>query len=692
MSAGVQVAVHFWWTRLLQFAVPGINQRSPESPLRLPASISLGAGALFALTFVYFSLRARFTVPYVDDWSLLASLQQPNWLAALFEPHNEHIMAVPRLLIWTDFWIWGWPGYATYAAAMLSHAIVVAVFVWLSRSYPAHESRLLIGWVLVTTCTTYALQGAVFPAAVNFSLVLGFGALAIALVARSSIEPRSTRRPLLALIPALLAMLSVTNGLAVPLVLTGLSLSLRLPKAVTAAFSVLTLLGVAMRYWPAGVPDSALAASPSAVVAFTLAILAGPIAALSPRLAVVVGGTVAVLGVFGLWRFARAPAKRPIDALVAGSFAFVVISAAMTAIGRAQFDRSVAAESRYAELASLAWAGLPYYLLWPGFIGGTLARTVVVLLPAMAVVALPMQLFVGRVWAAKADHLRVAALTLTTHVRDADLMWQLHPLGDVAIDPALALLRQRDVAFLRFPERGNVIHDEGAPSCGVGTVEGFEAPVATDGLRIRARLADTGQALRIVDRESRAQGLAWPAPVVSDPRAGPNDFIWAEVDRLTGRVDPRGYWRGLTARGAGEPYRAQLVDDAGHVICTAPVSCCPPEPASESRGELVVRGSVPGGYVDGVDCNAIGGWAWDPVRPDAPIDVRVAASNGVERVIAADVPREDLRVAGLGNGAHGFSLPAAALQLGPGTWQIRVSVAATGVELYGSPKTATCPQ
>lgn len=667
--------------------MPPVPQR-----VRIAAAASLGAGLFFGITFVHFSLRARFTVPYADDWSLLSSRRQ-ELITALFQPHNEHIMTVPRLLVWADFWIWGWPGYASYAAALLSHAAVIAVFLGVSRSsgYTPLENRLLIGWVLVTTCTTYALQGAVFPAAVNFPLVLGFGAVAMALVSCSPFTTSSTWWALAALPPALLAMFSVSNGLAVPIVLAGLSICLRRPRVVTAAFIGLVVLGAGTRYLLAGVPPSAFAGSFTAVAAFALSVLAGPLGSLSPRLAASVGAVIAVCGVLAGWRLLRSSSKTPIEALVAGSFAFAGVSAAMTAIGRAQFDPSVAAESRYWELASIAWACLPYLLIRPGSMAGRVVPTVAVVMPTLALVALPAQVFVGRVWATKADHLRIAGLTLTTEVRDDEWIWTLHPLGDTAIGPALPLLRDRDVAFLRFPERGETVPGEAAPSCEGEPVRAFESS-ATDGLRIQAWIDQHGRAIRIVDRESRARGLAWPAPPVSDPRATANDLVWAQVDILAGRVSPKGHWLGLSARGAGEPYTAQLLGEAGQVICMASVTCCSAPPAAGTRRELVIRGSVAGGYLDGADCSAVAGWAWDPRRPHSPIDVRISASNGNERVVSADVPRDDLAAAGIGGGAHGFHLPTESLRLESGEWQVSVVVAATGVELFGSPKTVICAQ
>ena len=92
----------------------------------MAAATSLWAGWIFVALFAYYSVRAKFSIPYVDDWSWLASLQDHPWTTGLWSPHNEHVIVIPRLLVWLDFWIWGWPGYVTLAAGVLSHAVMAA--------------------------------------------------------------------------------------------------------------------------------------------------------------------------------------------------------------------------------------------------------------------------------------------------------------------------------------------------------------------------------------------------------------------------------------------------------------------------------------------------------------------------------------------------------------------------------------
>jgi hypothetical protein len=60
------------------------------------------------------------------------------------------------------------------------------------------------------------------------------------------------------------------------------------------------------------------------------------------------------------------------------------------------------------------------------------------------------------------------------------------------------------------------------------------------------------------------------------------------------------------------------------------------------------------GYIDAIANNRIYGWAWDAQKPDARITVRLQAGGNTVGIIAADLPREDLKANGIGDGAHAF--------------------------------------
>src|SRR5258708_693397 len=62
------------------------------------------------------------------------------------------------------------------------------------------------------------------------------------------------------------------------------------------------------------------------------------------------------------------------------------------------------------------------------------------------------------------------------------------------------------------------------------------------------------------------------------------------------------------------------------------------------------------GNAEGTTCSTISGWAWDSTQPNTSINVDIY-DNGIPLVsIPANIFRQDLLNAGIGNGVHGFSL------------------------------------
>jgi murein DD-endopeptidase MepM/ murein hydrolase activator NlpD len=95
------------------------------------------------------------------------------------------------------------------------------------------------------------------------------------------------------------------------------------------------------------------------------------------------------------------------------------------------------------------------------------------------------------------------------------------------------------------------------------------------------------------------------------------------------------------------------------------------------------------GYVDGADCNSIGGWAADRNRLNTPIDVKVYDGATLVATVPANQSRPDVGSYLKDNGLHGFSLPTpAALKSGTHTLSIRFE--SSGTNLVNSPKTLTC--
>jgi hypothetical protein len=66
------------------------------------------------------------------------------------------------------------------------------------------------------------------------------------------------------------------------------------------------------------------------------------------------------------------------------------------------------------------------------------------------------------------------------------------------------------------------------------------------------------------------------------------------------------------------------------------------------------------GYLDKVECGTIRGWVWDRNKANTPVTVEIYSKTleGVEAIwgsTVANIYRDDLKSAGKGNGAHGYS-------------------------------------
>ena len=95
------------------------------------------------------------------------------------------------------------------------------------------------------------------------------------------------------------------------------------------------------------------------------------------------------------------------------------------------------------------------------------------------------------------------------------------------------------------------------------------------------------------------------------------------------------------------------------------------------------------GSVDRADRDLIAGWAWEKARPNNPASVEIYDGDKLLATLPADVLRDDLKAAHIGNGAHSFAYPNpfGASALGMHTTHVRI--AGKQFELPGSPKILT---
>jgi hypothetical protein len=96
------------------------------------------------------------------------------------------------------------------------------------------------------------------------------------------------------------------------------------------------------------------------------------------------------------------------------------------------------------------------------------------------------------------------------------------------------------------------------------------------------------------------------------------------------------------------------------------------------------------GFLDGANCSQIAGWAWNQNAPNTPISVDLYDNGNFLANVNANLFRQDLLNAGIGNGSHGFvyNVPVT-LQDGL-IHSIQARIAGTNINLTGSPRTILC--
>src|SRR4051812_42920106 len=108
-------------------------------------------GCVYLISLLFFAWRAHFQIPYMDDWDWIASFRDSQTLSrSVWQLHNEHLLVIPKLLVWGDLALWGWPGYLTLVSGVLAHVAVAAVLIDCAfRRFEQPIALLLTGSILV---------------------------------------------------------------------------------------------------------------------------------------------------------------------------------------------------------------------------------------------------------------------------------------------------------------------------------------------------------------------------------------------------------------------------------------------------------------------------------------------------------------------------------------------------------------
>jgi len=328
--------------------------------------ITVPAGLIPLLVLVTLLARYAVNVPFEDEWSETAALKgfaHVPTLAYLFSQHNEHRVALPRLILWVSTAI----AHGDLRCAMavtLAVAILnsILAMVLLQRTLPDGQPW-QVWWLAINLLILSPVQYHNWFWAFQVAFYLPIAGLLAGLVV-IEVLPDGWRQTLLCMLLAVLAAFSMTNGLLVA-VLLPLVMLVRRPgfsRARLLAWGVF-VVGLGLGYfhawhWVIGHTEPHWCIGhPLAAACFFLVFLSAGLGwGHGVWLPMVIGALL-----LGLWLIPlgyvvwhRQPGKLLPKAspwLAVGGFALA--SAAMTTWGRAGFGLEQAGESRYTTTALL---------------------------------------------------------------------------------------------------------------------------------------------------------------------------------------------------------------------------------------------------------------------------------------------------------------------------------------------------
>lgn len=412
--------------------------------------IGLLAGLAAMAAAGYLAVRWRLRAPLSDMWSIIDFWAHPtqstiHWLWA---QHNEHRILLPKLILLLDYRFFGGREAFALATGFAAQLALLAALLWALRAMAGMRGALWRSAAAVAAfCLFSTAQWANFMGGfeVSFFFVGLFVTLGIlALLSSRRAAKGDWKYAAAAVLAGTAATYSMAHGILVWPILLVVAILHGCRKRIVALLvtSGAAIAGSYLYHYASPLPQVSPLHSlhhPLLVVAYVIKYIGAPLDWGHPALA-------AVFGVVGLasaaWALKVAVRDRhPVVLLFAALPLFVILSAAMTALGRLYLGADQALSSRYETVALLLWLSLAVLLL--RFVSRRSAALLVAvqigLLVALAVGAPRLRLHVAIARAAKlqAD---TASLALLTGVFDQSALASLFPV------PAVPW---RDLPFLK---------------------------------------------------------------------------------------------------------------------------------------------------------------------------------------------------------------------------------------------------
>lgn len=416
--------------------------------------------AIFVVSTIYGQYINYSPVPIMDYWNgvlsfYVESMQNPEvwWVQ-----HNEHRILLSKLFFWLDMRYFGGLSILLLPINTLLLLLIACVMMAYARNLIPERgvgSRTVLAALLVMFCLAWMQnQNIIWGFQSQFILVYLLPLCSFYTLARAqSSSERAWRWRGLAIGLGVASAYSMANGLlALPLLAVLCWFMERSLKRVLIV-SIVCVLSTLVFFigYESTVGGSIglqfLLSDPLKVLIFSLSYIGNPVYWITGNIgaAAYAGACAVILSVFFFWR-RKSFSPEPYALALLAFVAYVFGTAGITSIGRAFFDITLSASSRYTTPSLLMWVSLVILFLAKFWGDG---RTVQWVMVSVAALFLPSQMkaFTLDTGMFTPHQKAVAALSLRMYIDEEQAKRQLHPFFTPGEEASLLRARETKVSI-----------------------------------------------------------------------------------------------------------------------------------------------------------------------------------------------------------------------------------------------------
>jgi len=410
---------------------------------RLLPTLFIGFAAAFVLLVIYKMVAGFDGIPYWDMYdgalAFYARFTGGDW-SSLWDVHNEHRIVLTKLLFLIDLNLLDGTTRFLWLVNLVLAGLIALVLVAFLREVPQGRAFVWLPAFLVAVSFSELQKENLywsFQSQFFLAYLLPLAALYLALLSLTRPE-RSVGYFAASTGLGILSIGTMANGILALPVLTAFALLTRMSWRRVAVLAVLSAIGVAAYFH--GLPDKAdaspglqiLQEKPTRFVRYVLTYLGAPFGKTGKVPTVLAGLALVVLTVRAAWKHIPRGRASAVEIALLGFMGYILLTALVTAVGRANYGMPQAMSSRYTTPNIMNWCVLlMLYLPWLSATPGRSVKT------TRALLVLMLLLFVVQLSALrpnnKATDRMGAALALELGIPDQDQVIHVYPKADLAL-------------------------------------------------------------------------------------------------------------------------------------------------------------------------------------------------------------------------------------------------------------------